>query len=393
MFVLGTSSCVNKLEMASKKKFDCVTDKNSTNSFKRMKYSAGPWVSVIKVENDKNLLKYAKNNFNSDETLLKFCAIKNKLPKNLTNLKIGNTKQTLTAISSLSLDFNEDGCSSDIKNNVVKLDSHSVDSTSSSNSLLLNLTKKSAKKKVNLDKKRPLTENTILGSKRGKLSATSNNKRLDDVDAHNLKKDSAAISSSEDYKISAKKQCKSTSQRTTVLNIDEPINLISKLTGCQVTPSKVNVLLLPDNGSDCFVSSTSGFGTDKVSHSVDSSSNCSSEKIYLEDRPSTAQVPDPASSIIKNKPGDVRTIYDVMEYVSDVWPSWSLHILPDTKTFCICEVTRNPVGIPCVSKCIELDEEFNAKVHIYEHHFKTFDGLYNSEEAVVSLINKVNDVC
>lgn len=87
---------------------------------------------------------------------------------------------------------------------------------------------------------------------------------------------------------------------------------------------------------------------------------------------------------------DNRTIYDVMADISLIFPSWNLHILEDTNTFCIACIRRNSAGMPAIAKCIELDEQFNAKVYVHQNHCKQFDGQYDDESSIVALVNTVH---
>lgn len=85
-----------------------------------------------------------------------------------------------------------------------------------------------------------------------------------------------------------------------------------------------------------------------------------------------------------------RTIYDLMADINLVYPSWNLHIMPDTNSFCIAQISRGRLGIPVLKKCIELDEAYNAKVYVHQYHCKRFDGQYDSEESIIALIHEIN---
>nr|XP_018913014.1 PREDICTED: histone H3.v1-like [Bemisia tabaci]XP_018913015.1 PREDICTED: histone H3.v1-like [Bemisia tabaci]XP_018913016.1 PREDICTED: histone H3.v1-like [Bemisia tabaci] len=89
------------------------------------------------------------------------------------------------------------------------------------------------------------------------------------------------------------------------------------------------------------------------------------------------------------RPGE-RTLYDLMQDVSRLLPSWNLHVLPDSNSFCIAQVCRGRSGIPTLKTSIELDEEFNAKVFIHQLHCKRYDGIYDSEESICALIQEID---
>uniref|UniRef100_A0A1B6MP91 Uncharacterized protein n=1 Tax=Graphocephala atropunctata TaxID=36148 RepID=A0A1B6MP91_9HEMI len=88
-----------------------------------------------------------------------------------------------------------------------------------------------------------------------------------------------------------------------------------------------------------------------------------------------------------------RTIYDLMNEISLQYPSWNLHIIPETNAFCIAQVTKGRLGLPTLKKCIELDPiGYNAKVYIHQYHIKRFDGVYDSEESIIALIQEINSI-
>lgn len=89
----------------------------------------------------------------------------------------------------------------------------------------------------------------------------------------------------------------------------------------------------------------------------------------------------------------VRTIYDLINEVSLLRPSWNLHIIPETNAFCIAQVTKGRLGLPTLKKCIELDpEDYNAKVYIHQYHIKRFDGIYDSEDTILALIEEIDSI-
>ncbi|XP_054268194.1 polycystic kidney disease protein 1-like 3 [Macrosteles quadrilineatus] len=99
------------------------------------------------------------------------------------------------------------------------------------------------------------------------------------------------------------------------------------------------------------------------------------------------------SNPVEEETQSIRTIYDLMNDVSLQYPSWNLHIIPETNAFCIAQVTKGRLGLPTLKKCIELDPEtYSAKVYIHQYHIKRFDGVYDSEEAIVALIEEIHSI-
>lgn len=89
----------------------------------------------------------------------------------------------------------------------------------------------------------------------------------------------------------------------------------------------------------------------------------------------------------------VRTVYDLMNDISLKYPSWNLHIIPETNAFCIAQVTKGRLGLPTLKKCIELDpESYYAKVYIHQYHIKRFDNVYDSEESILALIEEIHSI-
>lgn len=85
-----------------------------------------------------------------------------------------------------------------------------------------------------------------------------------------------------------------------------------------------------------------------------------------------------------------KTIYDIMNQVFDQMPSWNLHIIPDTHSFCIAQVSRGRMGIPILKKSIELNAEFFAKVYVHQLHCKRYDGVYDTESKIINLIREID---
>ncbi|XKL60807.1 hypothetical protein PGB90_007864 [Kerria lacca] len=85
-----------------------------------------------------------------------------------------------------------------------------------------------------------------------------------------------------------------------------------------------------------------------------------------------------------------KTIYDLLHNVFDQMPSWNLHIIPDTNSFCIAQVSRGRMGIPILKKSIELNSEFFAKVYVHQLHCKRYDGLYDTENKILTLIREID---
>lgn len=94
----------------------------------------------------------------------------------------------------------------------------------------------------------------------------------------------------------------------------------------------------------------------------------------------------------KDEPVDneVKTVYDLVQNVFEQMPSWNLHIIPDTNSFCIAQVSRGRMGIPILKKSIELSAEFSAKVYVHQLHCKKYDGVYDTESKILSLIREID---
>lgn len=85
-----------------------------------------------------------------------------------------------------------------------------------------------------------------------------------------------------------------------------------------------------------------------------------------------------------------KTIYDLMQDIFDTMPSWSLHVIPDTNSFCIAQVARGRMGIPILKKSIEFSSEFSAKVYVHQLHCKRYDGIYDTEGKIIRLIREID---
>lgn len=110
------------------------------------------------------------------------------------------------------------------------------------------------------------------------------------------------------------------------------------------------------------------------------------------DQPSHENFPTKVDDHKKEEP-QVRTIYDLINDISLQRPSWNLHIVPETNAFCIAQVTKGRLGLPTLKKCIELDpDEYSAKVYIHQYHIKRFDGVYDSEDAILGLIEEIDSI-
>lgn len=94
----------------------------------------------------------------------------------------------------------------------------------------------------------------------------------------------------------------------------------------------------------------------------------------------------------KDEPVDngVKTVYELVQNVFEQIPSWNLHIIPDTNSFCIAQVSRGRMGIPILKKSIELNAEFAAKVYVHQLHCKKYDGVYDTENKILSLIREID---
>lgn len=86
------------------------------------------------------------------------------------------------------------------------------------------------------------------------------------------------------------------------------------------------------------------------------------------------------------------TIYDLAQNVFDRMPSWNLHIMPDTNTFCIAQVGRGRMGIPILRKSVELNDNFSAKIFVHQLHCKKFDGVYDTEAKINSLMADIESL-
>lgn len=84
------------------------------------------------------------------------------------------------------------------------------------------------------------------------------------------------------------------------------------------------------------------------------------------------------------------TVYNLVQNVFERLPSWNLHIIPDTNTFCIAQVGRGRMGIPILRKSIELNKDFAAKIFVHQLHCKKYDGVYDTESKINSLIGEID---
>ncbi len=85
-----------------------------------------------------------------------------------------------------------------------------------------------------------------------------------------------------------------------------------------------------------------------------------------------------------------KTVYDLVANVFDQMPSWNLHVIPDTNSLCIAQVSRGRMGIPILKKSIELNSEFFAKVYVHQLHCKRYDGIYDTESKILMLIRDID---
>ncbi|KAI5702878.1 myb-like protein X [Diaphorina citri] len=85
-----------------------------------------------------------------------------------------------------------------------------------------------------------------------------------------------------------------------------------------------------------------------------------------------------------------RTVLEMMQDVFKMMPTWNLHILPNTNTFCIAQIVRGVNGVPSLKKSIEMDLDFNVKVYVHQLHCKKFDGVYDSEDRLIELLQLVD---
>uniref|UniRef100_A0A1B6GZ90 Uncharacterized protein n=1 Tax=Cuerna arida TaxID=1464854 RepID=A0A1B6GZ90_9HEMI len=117
------------------------------------------------------------------------------------------------------------------------------------------------------------------------------------------------------------------------------------------------------------------------------------ENLHTDSEKSPSEPLDTSEAVAEEESPTVRTIYDLMNEVSLQYPSWNLHIIPETNAFCIAQVTKGRLGLPTLKKCIELDpNDYNAKVYIHQYHIKRFDGIYDSEESIIALIQEINSI-
>lgn len=87
-----------------------------------------------------------------------------------------------------------------------------------------------------------------------------------------------------------------------------------------------------------------------------------------------------------------RTVLELMRDVFHLMPTWNVHILPNTNTFCIAQVIRGVNGVPMLKKCIEMDHNFNVKVFVHQIHYKKYDGVYDSEDHLIELLQLVDSM-
>lgn len=136
-----------------------------------------------------------------------------------------------------------------------------------------------------------------------------------------------------------------------------------------------------------------------VASKVDIQTKIREEKTQKQEQNATTEVPTEVcldstsehSNEIEEAP--VRTIYDVMNEVFLEYPSWNLHIIPETSAFCIAQVTKGRLGLPTLKKCIELDPvTYSAKVYIHQYHIKRFDAVYDGEESILALIREIDSI-
>uniref|UniRef100_A0A1B6CW33 Uncharacterized protein n=1 Tax=Clastoptera arizonana TaxID=38151 RepID=A0A1B6CW33_9HEMI len=204
----------------------------------------------------------------------------------------------------------------------------------------------------------------------------------------------------------------------------EPVNLLSQLVGVPIPASKLEVVLSPQGASTPANNKISEQSktqyVNPTKHNDNSNINKTDLLKILEDEnetdsPNEVEEQSAKSNLTNNqnkgngltskavnqdREMDIdesnveekrqRTIYDLMAEINLIYPSWNLHIMPDTNSFCIAQVSRGRIGIPILKKCIELDESYNAKVYVHQYHCKRFDGQYDSEESIIALIHEIN---
>ncbi|XP_065220355.1 WASH complex subunit 2-like [Planococcus citri] len=90
------------------------------------------------------------------------------------------------------------------------------------------------------------------------------------------------------------------------------------------------------------------------------------------------------------KDNNTKTLYDLMYEIFEKMPSWNLHVVPDTKCFCIAQVSRGRMGIPTLKKSIEINAEFFAKVYVHQLQCKRYDGIYDTESKIIKLIKEID---
>lgn len=127
----------------------------------------------------------------------------------------------------------------------------------------------------------------------------------------------------------------------------------------------------------------------RIGPSVDIPKNINEEEVTIVPLDVTSE----QTEDTENEEGPVRTMYDVMNEVFLEYPSWNLHLIPETSAFCIAQVTKGRLGLPTLKKCIELDPvSYNAKVYIHQYHIKRFDGVYDGEESILALIKEIDSI-
>lgn len=87
---------------------------------------------------------------------------------------------------------------------------------------------------------------------------------------------------------------------------------------------------------------------------------------------------------------EVQTVYELARSLFEQIPSWNLHIMPDSNSFCIAQVSRGRMGIPILKKSIELNTDFTAKVYVHQLHCKKYDGIYDTQSKILSLIREID---
>ncbi|KAK7575931.1 hypothetical protein V9T40_012217 [Parthenolecanium corni] len=85
-------------------------------------------------------------------------------------------------------------------------------------------------------------------------------------------------------------------------------------------------------------------------------------------------------------------VYDLVQDLFDRRPSWNLHIMPDTNTFCIAQLGRGRMGMPVLRKSVEISDDFAAKIFVHQLHCKKYDGVYDTESKLNSLIGDIDSL-